>query len=159
MYIFGVFLVRIFSHSNCSLSLCIQSECGKIRTRKSTNTDTFHVVIVLRMFLRLRHLKKINHRSSRPEVFCKKCVLRNFVKFTGNSEVNSEVFPREFCEMFKSTFFIEHLMVAASEFMEASYLSIKCLKNVSAPNRLYLTVYRYRIKINTLLPIIDQNVR
>ena len=33
MSIFGVFQVRI------------QSECGKIRTRKSPNTDTFHGVI------------------------------------------------------------------------------------------------------------------
>ena len=29
------------------VSLRIQSECGKIRTRKTTNTDTFHAVYVL----------------------------------------------------------------------------------------------------------------
>ena len=34
-YIIGVFLVRI------------QSECGKIRTRKTTNTDTFHAALVI----------------------------------------------------------------------------------------------------------------
>ena len=28
-----------------SVSIRIQSECGKIRTRKSSNTDTFHKVI------------------------------------------------------------------------------------------------------------------
>ena len=27
-----------------SVSLLIQSECGKIRTRKTPNTDTFHAV-------------------------------------------------------------------------------------------------------------------
>ena len=30
------------------LSLLIQSECGKIRTRKTPNTDTFHAVILNR---------------------------------------------------------------------------------------------------------------
>ena len=39
-----VFLVRIFSHSDwITLSLRIQSECGKTRTRKASNTDIFHV--------------------------------------------------------------------------------------------------------------------
>ena len=28
----------------CRVSLCIQSECGKIRTCKTRNTDTFHTV-------------------------------------------------------------------------------------------------------------------
>ena len=27
------------------LSLCLQSKCGKIRSRKTPNTDTFHAVI------------------------------------------------------------------------------------------------------------------
>ena len=57
-----VFLVRIFPHSDwmrrersifpafglnagrCGVSLRIQSKCGKMRTRKTPNTDTFHVV-------------------------------------------------------------------------------------------------------------------
>ena len=33
------------------VSLCIQSECGKKRTRKSPNTDTFNVVITLANFI------------------------------------------------------------------------------------------------------------
>ena len=45
----GVILVRIFPHSDWMrwdtvVSLCIQSERGKIRTRISPNTDTFHAV-------------------------------------------------------------------------------------------------------------------
>ena len=47
--VFGVFQVRFFSTFGLNTgrylgSLCIQSECGKIRTRKSSNTDTFHAV-------------------------------------------------------------------------------------------------------------------
>ena len=33
---------------NCPYFPSIQSECGKIRTRITPNTDTFHVVIVSR---------------------------------------------------------------------------------------------------------------
>ena len=29
------------------VSLCIQSECRKMRTRITSNTDTFHVVIII----------------------------------------------------------------------------------------------------------------
>ena len=35
VYVFGVLLVRI------------QSECGKIRTKKTPNTDTFHAVFMI----------------------------------------------------------------------------------------------------------------
>ena len=38
MPVFGVFLVRI------------QSECGKIRTRKTPNTDTFHALLLVNIF-------------------------------------------------------------------------------------------------------------
>ena len=41
--VFGIILVHIFRHS-VWVSLCIQSECGKIRTRITPNTDTFHAV-------------------------------------------------------------------------------------------------------------------
>ena len=49
MSVFGDFLVRIFPHSDWirgaySVSLCIQSKCWKIRTRKTPNTDTFRAV-------------------------------------------------------------------------------------------------------------------
>ena len=43
--VFWVFLFCIFPHSVWILpvySLCIQSECGKLRSRKTPNTDTFH---------------------------------------------------------------------------------------------------------------------
>ena len=49
--VFGVFLVLVFPHSDWirreTVSLRIQSKCGKIQTRKTSNTDTFHVMIYL----------------------------------------------------------------------------------------------------------------
>ena len=42
MSVFGVILVRIRRYS---VFLRIQSECGKIRTRITSNWDTFHVVL------------------------------------------------------------------------------------------------------------------
>ena len=51
-----------------------------------------------------------NNRSSRPEVFCKKGVLRNFTKFTGKHLCQNLFFNKgaglrpEFCEISKSTF-------------------------------------------------------
>ena len=70
------------------------------------------------------------HRSSRPEVFCKKSVLKNFAKFTGKhlcqrlfliklqalayNPIKTEsllqaFFSCEFCEIFQNNFLIEHL--------------------------------------------------
>ena len=50
--VFGDFVVRIFPQSYfpttteiCRVSHHIQSKCGKIRTRKNANTDTFYAVI------------------------------------------------------------------------------------------------------------------
>ena len=43
MFVFGVFLVRIFPHLDC---IGFQFDCGKIRTRKTPNTNTFHAVSV-----------------------------------------------------------------------------------------------------------------
>ena len=81
-------------------------------------------------------VKKIefHFRSSRPEVFCGKDVLRNFAKFTGKYLCQSLfsnkvtglrpaallqltlelVFFCEFYEIFKNTFFLEHLWTTAS---------------------------------------------
>ena len=45
-------------------------------------------------------MNTMNHRSSRPEVFCKKSVLRNFAKFTG----------KHLCQrLLRTPFFTEHL--------------------------------------------------
>ena len=67
-------------------------------------------------------LRMSEYRSSRPDVFCKIGVLRNFTKFTGKPVYQSLffglqlkketlvlVFSCEFCEISKNTFFIEHL--------------------------------------------------
>ena len=74
------------------------------------------------------------NRSSRPEVFCKKGVLRNFAKFTGKhlsrklffkkvaglacncikKESLTQMFSCEFCEISKNTFFYRTPLVAAS---------------------------------------------
>ena len=71
-------------------------------------------------------------RSSRPEVLCKKGVLRNFRKFTGKHQCQSVIFNKvaghnfikketlalvfscEFCEIFKNAFFYRPPPVAAS---------------------------------------------
>ena len=74
-------------------------------------------------------------RSSRPEVFCKKDTLQNFVKFTRKYQYRSFFFnkvaslrsvtllqkrlghrPCEFCEYFKDTLFYRTPPVAASLF-------------------------------------------
>ena len=73
-------------------------------------------------------------RSSRPEVFYKKGVLKNFAKFTGKhlyqslffnkvagatcnvikKETLAQVFSCEFCEISKNTFLTEHVWATAS---------------------------------------------
>ena len=72
--------------------------------------------------------------STRPEVFCKKGVLRNFAKLTGKPLCQSlsfnkiaglrpatllrqrlwQMFSCEFCEIFTNTFFYRTPLVAAS---------------------------------------------
>ena len=48
MSVFAVILVRIFSHS---VSVRIQSEFGKMRTRITPNTDTFHTVRYFHIYI------------------------------------------------------------------------------------------------------------
>ena len=74
------------------------------------------------------------HQKQPLDVFCKKVVLKNFVQFTGKhlyqslffnkvacvasnfikKETRSQVFSCEFCEIFKKTYFEEHLQTATS---------------------------------------------
>ena len=60
-------------------------------------------------------------RSSRPEVFCEKGVLKNFVEDLNpatllKKESLAQVFSCEFCEISKNTFFNRTAPVAASVF-------------------------------------------
>ena len=66
-----------------------------------------------------------NNRSTHRRCSVKKCVLRNFAKFTGKHLCQSlcfnevagtaaQVFSCEFCEISKNTFFTEHLRTTAS---------------------------------------------
>ena len=75
-------------------------------------------------------------RSSRPEVCCKKGVIRNFVKFTGKhlcqslsfltklqaqtcnfikKETLAQLFSCEFCEISTNTFFTEHQLLLSCQ--------------------------------------------
>ena len=80
-------------------------------------------------------------RSSHLELFCKKCVLRNFAKFTGKhlcqslffnkivglacnlikKETLAQVFSCEFCEVSKNTFPYRTPPVAPSGFISFSF--------------------------------------
>ena len=60
--------------------------------------------------------KSLIFRSSRPEVFCEKGVLRNFAKFTGKHLCQSPFFnkvaglkARIHCEMFLSRHFMKYV--------------------------------------------------
>ena len=69
----------------------------------------------------LREITEVKmSRGSRPEVFSKKGVLRNFAKFTGKhlcqrlffnkvAGALAQVFSYKFCEIAKNTFFTKHL--------------------------------------------------
>ena len=48
--VFGVILVRIFPHSDW-IRRDMEYECGKLRTRITPNTDTFHTVLVIKIFI------------------------------------------------------------------------------------------------------------
>ena len=100
-------------------------------------------------------------RSSRPEVFCKKAVLRNFAKFTGKdlcqrlffNKVSglrlqlylkrdlAQVFSCEFCEIFKKTFFIEHLQWLLLKQLRVSSSTSSCLRLQDSQNCVQICVY------------------
>ena len=63
--------------------------------------------------------------SIHPSCFMKKTVLKNFATFTGKlqacnfiKQTPTLVFFSEYCEIFKNTYFEEHLLTAASDFLK-----------------------------------------
>ena len=66
-------------------------------------------------------------RSSHGRYFMKKAVLKNFVMFTGKFQTwnfikkrfQKEIqFSLEYCEIFKNSYFEDHLLTAASYFLK-----------------------------------------
>ena len=77
VFVFGLFLIRIFQLSKrYSVSLRIQSKCGKIQNRKTPNTDTFHAVLRFFLFHFIQANKSI--RELLDVVYCD-CDIRNYV--------------------------------------------------------------------------------
>ena len=58
--LFGVILVHIFPHLDWirRVSLRIQSECGKLRTRKAPNMNTFYAVTKAKIFFLRKETEK-----------------------------------------------------------------------------------------------------
>ena len=60
MSVFRVFLVRIFPHVEYKeVYFLIQSKCGKVRTSKTFNADTFYAVQQCKLILDIK-LYKVN---------------------------------------------------------------------------------------------------
>ena len=98
------------------VSFHIQSKYGKIRTSITPNTDTFYTVwltcnvslIALDSLLTMTgssHQRCSIEKSVLMPEFC------NFIK----KEILARVFSCELCEIFKNTFFTEHLWTTASK--------------------------------------------
>ena len=114
------------------------------KSQKDPTKQSFKIYKWNSMLYRKCHISKNSEnwngqrekiRSSRPKVFCKKCVLRIFTKFTGKhlcqslffnniiikfcknfikKETLAQVFSCEFCEISLNIFFTEHLWTTAS---------------------------------------------
>ena len=96
------------------VNLHVQSNYDKMRIRKTSKTKFFRN--------EKYWIEAAEYRNSRPEVFCKKGVLRNFTKFTGNHLCQSlffnkvagpglwhKCFPVNFVKFLRTSLFIEHL--------------------------------------------------
>ena len=122
-------------------------------------------------------------RSSRPEVFCKKDVLRNFVKFTGKhlcqsiffnkvaglspeacnfikKETLAQVFSCGFCEISKNTFSYRTSPVAVSgwgqsrRYEKSSTYENHChISSFKSPWQFLLTKFLYFLQRKKLLNI------
>ena len=117
-----------------SVSFRIRSECGKVRTRKTPNTDTFHALYLSNICQILKNLSIPNCMNlSKPTALNERCT-KNFAKFTGKYLYRSLFYNKVaslqcttllekrsdtgvflwILKRFKNTFFIEHLRVTAS---------------------------------------------
>ena len=88
----------------------------------------------------------MNKRSTHPEVFCKKGVLRIFTKFTGThlyqistlfkKKILAQVFSCEICGISENTIFIEHLWYKSTRlvFFETMICLVKIMEKFELNN-------------------------
>ena len=117
-------LYKIWTDKLCSLKFIAKVFLALVVTNF---TETFKdVKKCIKHFLQLFETQWIStlYRSSHQRSSIKKVVLRNFTKFTGKQlcqslffdikkEALAQVFSCEFCEIYKNTFFTEHLRANA----------------------------------------------
>ena len=85
--------LKYFNHywwckSNKSINKDRRVSLYRNERKSSINLVAFHTNICFQMYQCIDHFRKKN-RSSRPEVFCKKGVRRNIVKFIGKHKCKS----------------------------------------------------------------------
>ena len=90
--------------------------------------------------------------GSRPEMFCKKGVLTNFVKFTAKHlcqslfliklHASTEVFSWEICKTFEITYYQEHLRTAVSTNNKLLFF-IRNNSNSNSHKAFYIVLYTY----------------
>ena len=85
---------------------------------KSHNASHKTSIYDLQDFTKYNESLQMNHRSSCPEVFCEKGILRNFAKFTRKNlclslfikkETLAQVFSVNFVKFLRTPCFMEHL--------------------------------------------------
>ena len=115
-----------------SIVIIYREYLKKYITQQSSRKLNLINMLLAEFVLSVLHLSI--YRSSRPEVFCKKSVLRNITKFTGKHRFSDifkgyrnafnfikkeslpQVFSCKFCEISKNAFFHRTHLVAASVF-------------------------------------------
>ena len=113
--------------------------CGKSRDLGFSNLSFYINVTKLPNSTRVKFhsLNSTKYRSSQRRCPVRKGVLRNFAKFRPQDcnfikkETHAQVFSCEFCEIFKNTFFREHLQETASEHNSYTHHNVQDFKQIT----------------------------
>ena len=123
-----------------SVSLLIQSKCGKIRTRKTPNTDTFHPVLQLK-----RKYKNLGFTQTNPKSFWTshtQPVIPEFPNYTQAEDIS-----------------YRHLMEVIEHSGNIQKLNSMIRKNISQKNRFTWSWYFRPISCHWSLSIFPVYIR
>ena len=99
---------------NQCLAFIIQFQYCFLATRNQF-TNHFSASHLCQHFLTISARRTLQNKvRSRPEVFCKKDILKNFAKLTGKNLCQSLLFNKVAGLNFKDTYFTEHLQTTTS---------------------------------------------